>query len=208
MNVDFLFYVNAGQIISDGTVKVNPVVQIGSYTIVVNNVMGLQAGQQLVLSAPPGYGSSTIPMSGFFSQGLPMPAMLGKYTIVSGDQTWQFELVSAPSRLIVAKPSIEINDGIIKAIHVQWIFAETGIPISEQALSKILAHYEIQISGSGKPCNDYSEGPDRLYDSGLQGASITSISLSCPGLEFTHIANISIAYQGRYPGEIILTYFR
>jgi serine/threonine protein kinase len=211
IQVEVLSFVNAGQLISDGTVIIDPYARIHSYTFALN-LYGRQADQPVVISAPPGYGITTIAIdsrySDLFTVGLPIPAMLGTYTLKNGDLTSSFDLINVPEKLLVANPSFEVENGIIKAVRIQWVIGDSGNVISNDVVSKVIRSFEVQISGTGEQCTVYPQESDRLYNSGTQYADTLIVPIDCPNLNFSQVTNLGIAYRDRYNGNVILHYWK
>ena len=91
---DVVFFVDAGNINSDGTASVIPPVNIKEYIIAVS-INGLNANSGIVFSAPPGFGLSSIPVEtiqsgNIYSVPIPAPAIPGVYTIKDKENIWKF----------------------------------------------------------------------------------------------------------------------
>ena len=111
--------------------------------------------------------------------------------------------------MVLAKPNLNIDkDGIITEVDVQWVFAESGQSISTRAISAIVESFEVQITGSGKPCADYPQGEARLYNSGSQDVMTETIILNktCQGLQYSQIWSVIVAVSGLRGGDFVLVY--
>lgn len=107
------------------------------------------------------------------------------------------------NNIVIPYPIVTLNNnGTINKI--QW---EMRLPLSNQAInpSSLISKIQVQIDGTGTPCQNYVQ-PNFIYISPQLSAETITHTLECQNIQWTNVQRIYITYWDQYNQHYVVIF--